>query len=153
MTNPDFRSLLLDRVAQARTLQDLGRYVRYGVAGIEEIRCKICSTTIRKLVPHDQFTEQRTINGKTFTAERLILATLPNYCEVMLTFNDGSKHATNLCHPCAQSLSLDKADWVYCCDMNEWLLDSTQASEAFWERQYKRQVISFEVFPPGQPAV
>lgn len=145
----DYRLKMIERVAVARAKKDIGRYVRYGTAGIEEIDCKLCGRAIRKLVPHESFSEVREINGKRIVVEKLTLATLPLYTEVSITFDDGSKHVTNLCSLCADGLTLADCEFIYCCDMNEWLLDNSTASDNFWSQQATRVPVSFRAFPPG----
>lgn len=140
---------MIQRVAVARAKKELGRYVRYGTAGIEEIDCKLCGRPIRKLVPHDNFHEQRDINGRQVLVEKLVLATLPLYVEVEINFDDGTRHVTNLCQLCAEHLTLDECEHIYCCDMNEWLLDNSFASDNFWSKQVSRHPASFRSFPPG----
>lgn len=143
------REDVIDRVAKARALKPIGRYVKFGNMGMEEVNCKCCNKAIRKLGPDDRFSEVRNVNGKNVVVERLTLHTLPSYSEIMLHFDDGSKHATFMCDSCASSLANEDLEWVYCCDLNEWLMDNSSASDNFWAQQMRRKPVSFQAFPPG----
>lgn len=143
------RDLVINRVANARKTHDIGRYVKFGSMGIEEVSCKCCGVPIRKLIPDDRFAESRNINGRNVVCERLVLSTLPNYVEVMIYFDDGSKHVTFMCEEDSKKLTNDQLEWLYCADLNEWLHDNSAASDNFWSQQYQRQPIGFKAFPPG----
>lgn len=146
------RDDVIARVALARESKPIGRYVKFGSMGMEEVSCKCCGKAIRKLGPDDRFSEVRNINGKNVVVERLTLHTLPAYAEVMLYFDDGSKHATFICSSCSSHLQEEQLEWLYCCDLNEWLMDNSSASEHFWAQQLRRRPIAFKAFPPGQIA-
>lgn len=146
------REKLLERIEAARAHKPIGRQVVYGTAGIEEVQCKCCSSPLRKMIPDDRFQEVREINGQRVVCERLTLGTLPSYTEVLITFDDGSKHVSAICKQCGDELTLADIEWMYCCDLNEWLLDGSNASDGFWEAQLRRTPVSFKVFPPGEIA-
>lgn len=79
-------------------------YVKTEDGVITEIRCKGCGVVIRKLIPSDSHGTVERINGKIVVRERLILACLPNYREVAMEFEDGTKHVTCLCDQCAEKM-------------------------------------------------
>lgn len=143
------RESVIARVSAARALKPIGRYIKFGSMGMEEVVCKCCEKPIRKLGPDDRFSEVRNVNGKNVVVERVTLHTLPSYCEIMLHFDDGSKHATFMCHDCSKTLTNEELEWLYCCDLNEWLMDNSSASEHFWAQQLRRIPTSFKAFPPG----
>lgn len=144
------REEVLARVKEAHTIRPIKRYVLHGTSGVEEVQCKCCDNPLRHLAPDDRFQEVRKIRGKNVIVERLILITLPTYIEVMMTMNDGSRHVTAICADCVKELTMDDMEWIYCCDLHEWLFDGSQdISDSFWAAQLARKPISFEVFPPG----
>lgn len=69
-----------------------------------EVRCKGCGVVIRKLIPVESFGAVERINGQVIVRERLLLTCLPNYREVMVEFDDSTKHVTCLCDQCAQKM-------------------------------------------------
>ena len=146
------REAVIARITKAREEKPIERYVKFGSMGLEEVDCKCCGKAIRKLGPDDRFSEVRNVNGRNVVIERLALHTLPSYSEMMLYFDDGSKHATFICDQCASTMTNEKLEWLYCCDLNEWVMDNSSASDDFWEQQGKRVPVSFKSFPPGQVA-
>lgn len=139
----------LDRIKEAHKERAIGCYVHRGNFGIEEVRCKCCGDPVRKLMPHPDFQEERLINGKRVFAQGLMLATTAAYTEVMMDFDDGSRHVTVMCEECAKRLTLEECEWLYCGDLEEWMVDGEHASDGFWEQQASRTVVNFVVYPPG----
>jgi len=97
-------------------------YVTMKNGQIWEIRCKGCGTPIKTMLADDQPSETEKINGRTIVRERLYLAALSNYKEVLITFEDGSKHVTPMCADCAVKMQTDKklVQSVYEADVKQW---------------------------------
>ena len=147
----DMIQLVNQRIAAAKE-PVCAQHVARGQFGVEEIRCKCCGTQLRTLMPDDRFAEQRMLNGKMVWVERLMLGTLAPYNEIMVYFDDGSRHVTLLCGDCAQKITNDDLEWMYCADLKEWMTDSTPDDVIFWMQQLRRNPISFKVFAPGTVA-
>ena len=143
------RDDVLSRIKGVHDKRAIKHSIVYGTSGIEEVLCKCCGNHMRHLAPDGRFQEMRVSNGKKILCERLTLITLPAYIEVLITFDDGSKHVSAICKDCVNELTLADMEWVYCCDLHEWLFDGSNANDSFWEQQFKRKPVSFEVFPPG----
>lgn len=141
------------RIAEAHKDRAIGCYVHRGNFGIEEVRCKCCGTPVRRLMPHPDFSEERLINGQRVWVQAMTLGTCPEYTEVMMDFDDGSRHVTVVCQDCSKHLTLEQCEWLYCGDMEEWMVDGEHASEGFWEKQSCRTIVNYKAYPPGVVAV
>ena len=86
---------------------------------IEEVRCKLCDAPIRALISDDRFFEQTVIGTQTIQKFRMVMATLPNYQELEITFDDGSKHVTNTCKACSTGLRTIDLEDLYAIDMEQ----------------------------------
>lgn len=75
----------------------------------EAVLCK-CGAVIQNLVPH----ETLRFNGMPLA----VMAQTPLYTEVELIMDDGSKHVTPMCKPCADALDGDKAEAIYAADLD-----------------------------------
>jgi hypothetical protein len=74
----------------------------------EQVLCK-CGAVIQSLVPHETLR---------FNAMPLaVMAQMPLYTEVELIMDDGSRHVTALCRPCAETLDAEKAEAIYAADL------------------------------------
>ena len=71
---------------------------------------------------------------------------LPQYAEIMLSFNDRSAHVTNLCKTCRSSgLSLDTLDALYCADLLVLAAEEEMQDVLMrWELMATRKVIGFK---------
>jgi hypothetical protein len=88
---------------------------------MSEVACKGCGAQIRGLVAAEQAGEITKRGNKTVIRERVVLACLPNYREVLLQASDGSRHVTCMCDQCASKLSDPVlAEAVYCMDLEQW---------------------------------
>lgn len=100
-------------------------YITRDQHGIKEVRCKICSTPIRNMVPHDTPRETRVIGDKTIVHHHMVLGTNANYREVTLLVKDEEGHRNNHVTPlCATCLEKYKGDLkvleeVYQADISE----------------------------------
>lgn len=128
-------------------------YITRSASGIDEVRCKCCGSPIQGLVADDSFAETRKVKGRDVIVERLKLCTLAGYTEVKISFDDGSHHVTSLCEACASKLTMDEAEWVYCCDLNDWMAAGDGYSYNFWVQQLARNPVDFQVYPSGMVAV
>ena len=97
-------------------------YIVMQYGQIWEVKCKGCGTTIKKMVPHDAFSVSEKVNGRTIVRERLILAPLPSYREVLMEFDDGSKHVTPMCVDCSTKMTNDAnmREQAYAADVKQW---------------------------------
>lgn len=104
-------------------------YVRYEKGNIVEVFCKVCGLTIRKMIPSDIGQEVTRRGNQTIIRERLVLASLPNYREVLISCDDGSAHVTCVCQDCAPKLN-DPAvrEECYACDLGQWSKEGVVAT-------------------------
>lgn len=93
--------------------------VTYKHGGIYEVRCRDCGTPIRKMIADDAHREMKVINGERVVFERLVLACLPAYREVLLACDDGSAHVACICAECASALTPEKAQELHDLDMKD----------------------------------
>lgn len=142
------RERAFDRVETANTKREIGSYVRWGVAGMEEVICKECGTPLRGLVPDPTRRERRTVNGKEVVFERLVMATFPEYTEITMDFDDGSHHVTVACKSCADKLKLEDMEWHYATDMLE--MDYETRGELKWHFFCDRIPTAFHISYVGE---
>ena len=67
------------------------------------VKCRGCGVPIRKMVPDDSNREIKRVGNQTIVYERMVLACLPNYREVLMTFADGSAHVACMCENCSKT--------------------------------------------------
>jgi len=105
-----------------------------------EVRCKGCGTIIRKMLPIEELSVKRIVRGVTLIQERLALACLANYREVLIAFDDGSKHVTPMCVECATTRLQDKdlLEAVYTADLEQWKREGAGVSEVDARRKPNR---------------
>ena len=112
----------------------------------DAVLCKGCQQRIKGLVDDERFEEVREINGQRVVFRRLIMAELPTYVEVELTFDDGSKHVTPMCRECAGRLSVEDAEDFYCADMARWAdLERAGGGRVRWDVVGDRSPISWRL--------
>lgn len=96
-------------------------YVTFQNGNITSILCKVCGVTIRKLIASEQHEEITRVGNRTVIRERLVLASLPNYREVLLKCDDGSAHVTPVCDSCAPRLNdAGIREECYAADLKMW---------------------------------
>lgn len=118
--------------------------VRRGI-GVDEVHCILCGTLIRKLIPVSDMGEERVRNGVTIIRERLAVTETNQYAEVIITFNDGSKHHSPTCKQCAGSLDIDDLEVIYSADMNQWDREEDSGfGNAKWNLLADRIPVSYE---------
>lgn len=114
-------------------------YIRRKGLRIEVVLCKLCRVPIRALeeVPTGE-TEVR--GNKIIKYVRQTLMVLPNYCEILIEFDDGSSHATPLCKQCAKKPhSSEELEDIYVADMAQWEKDETGADHVKWDKlEYRK---------------
>jgi hypothetical protein len=108
--------------------------VTYKHGGIWEVRCRVCGTPIRSMVADDTHRETKKVNGQTVVFERLVLACLPNYREVLMDCGGGpgdnfvaSGHVACLCDQHASELTTEQAQAIHDLDMAELKIDTKRA--------------------------
>lgn len=106
-------------------------YVTMEQGQISEVRCKVCNTPIKKFVEHDVPSVISKIKGQTILGQKLLLAQLPNYREVAITFDDGSRHVTALCERDAYRLfdDVSQLQHIYDADLAQWESEGIKVSE------------------------
>lgn len=97
------------RIKRARAKVAKPDYIEEQRGIAHAVHCK-CGAVIQSLVPHDRLK----YNGMPLA----VMAQTPLYTEVELIMDDGSKHVTPMCKPCADSLDADKAEAVYAVDID-----------------------------------
>jgi len=98
------------------------------------IDCKICGVTIMGQVEDERLQKVRQVNGRPIITKYVTLSRFGLYTEVLITFDDGSKHQTHMCRNCVQKLSdPDILEYVYACDLAQWLDEERKGrGSAFW---------------------
>ena len=98
-------------------------YVKRGrqAKSSDAVYCKLCGDKIAGYILDDSFSEATRANGQTIIRERMIWAEFPNYAELEIEFDDGSKHVTPACRRCAnQNHSAEVLDAVHMVDVGRW---------------------------------
>lgn len=110
--------------------------ITYKHGGIWEVRCRGCDTPIRKMIADDAHRETKKINGQNVVFERLVLACLPNYREVLVECGGGpgdnfllSAHVACMCETCATALTVEKAQAHYDLDLDDLQLPKAAVNE------------------------
>ncbi len=112
----------------------------------DKILCKMGGEVIRGLIPDDRFLEVQVIGTQTLRTQRLIMASLANYQEVEISFDDGSKHTTSLCKHHATRMNMVDVEAVYSADMEQARLDEDAGQgDVRWELWENRQVTGFRI--------
>jgi len=109
-------------------------YLKYGEFGIEEVRCKLCSSVIKRLavVPDLERVERR--GTQTIVTQPVVLKELANYTEVLMEMDDGSAHVTPMCIECAKSVQAEDLEDMYEIDMGQASKDEELGlGEVYWE--------------------
>ena len=109
------RARALDRISEHGGFSSYLRYHRLNSKEVESVHCK-CGMPIRGLVDDDSLDEHKVLNGQRVLIRRVIFMDLPTKATVELTFDDGSRHTTDLCTTCADALVTACEG---CCDLPE----------------------------------
>jgi hypothetical protein len=96
------------------------------------IKCKLCSTPIRR---------------KKKIGDGFVMAELGNYKEITLEFDDNSAHETCVCSECSYNIDIDKAQFLYQCDLAQWRKEGfpDQISKGYWQSLEARTVTGFKL--------
>ena len=141
----DFKQIAKDRIAAAGDMTYVDR-MAYG--GHDVIYCHNCVTPIRKMIPDDSHREVRQVNGQTVVYERLVMATLPNYVEARIQFEDGGTHDHCMCRACAEDPNLNLEE-LYCAVMVEFMIDEDAGlgpvNWAYWAEKKPVRLVGVRV--------
>ena len=98
----------------------------------DAIYCKLCSTPVKIM---------KEINGRPQMSE------CGNYKEITLEFDDNSAHETCICTKCSGTMDIDKAIFLYQCDLKQWEKEDfkNQISKGYWKSLEARQVKSYKL--------
>lgn len=97
----------------------------------ETIYCKLCSDPVRSM---------KEINGRPQMAE------LGNYKEITLLFDDNSAHETCICRKCSYTMDIEKASFLYRCDLKQWEREGMSSiSKGYWKSLEARKVTSYKL--------
>lgn len=75
-------------------------YIKIDNGVVEKVTCKNCGSVLQNLVPDERYTKTEKINGKIIIYKYLVMAQTPNYDELIIEMEDGSKHMTPICKVC-----------------------------------------------------
>ena len=126
---------LLNRIKRARRAGKLKAfdYMIDDGGFLRQVLCKVCAAPIQSLVPMvDADGHRVVIDGDKVP---MVLSVNSSYREVILFFDDGSSHRTNLCKNCLNGLH-EIMDDVYLADVARLMTtDSTGTDWKLWERR------------------
>jgi hypothetical protein len=121
------RKAAADRIAAGRAKLAVPDYIVEHKGVYEAVLCK-CGVVIQSLVPH----ETLRFNGMPLA----VMAQTPLYTEVELLMDDGSRHVTPMCTPCAATLDADTAEAIYAVDLDRMAkLEPTVLENDQWARR------------------
>lgn len=126
----------IDRQRQKPGCLRQWNYITEDRSGITEVRCKCCGALIKKLLPDSKGEQIERREDRVVVRERLVLTTLPNYREVEIEFDDGSKHITPCCADCANHLDEELIEAMYAADLDRW-----QKEAMDWDHMARRKPI------------
>ena len=137
MMDPGRLATLQERITEAKTRGRLAKF-RYHVPRtvasglrIAETFCKTCGTQITGFRPAMDPIRQATDDlAKTvLLIQPMMMGPLAGYVTVLLELDDGSKHATPLCQPCADTLTAEDLEAIYAADLASWLDSGAEGIE------------------------
>lgn len=92
-------------------------YISYKKGQITAVHCRCCGCDIKRLIEDERPLRTRRQGNLTVVTKLAVLATLPNYREVTVQFDDGSTHVMNLCADCGKDLNLRTLEHMYAVDV------------------------------------
>jgi adenylate cyclase len=75
-------------------------YIKIDNGVVEKVTCKNCGAVLQNLVPDENYTKTEKLKGKIIIYKYLVMAQTPNYDELTIEMEDGSKHVTPICKIC-----------------------------------------------------
>jgi RecJ-like exonuclease len=75
-------------------------YMKIDNGVVEKVTCKSCGATLQNLIPDENYTKTEKFKGKIIIYKYLVMAQTPNYDELTIEMEDGSKHVTPICKVC-----------------------------------------------------
>ena len=113
--------------------------------GPVEVRDKISGGTIKALKVITDLTSERQANNRTVIREAVMLGETSNYSEIMILFDDGSKHHTPVDVAVVNKLTVEDLETIYTADMEQWRLEEDAGlGEQVWEVLADRTPVSYE---------
>ena len=136
----------VDAVIKSKRIKAIDYVTRDLQENVLEIRCKLCAARIQGMVPIPGAKPLLDlVEGHTRTKHIPVrLAALANYQEVVIEFDDGSAHVTQICKRCAGTLSNDDLEALYVADAAVLTVQSERAGitmpKSLWD---KRKPVSY----------
>jgi len=136
-----------DRIAKAVGQKFFRKYMKYHPqhpTTLEEILCKGCAAPISGLIEDDRLQDVKVIGGVRTIIRKMIWASHPNYAEITVNFNDGSKHVTNICTKCVTTLTIPDLEGMYAADLEAWEeIEDRGGGKVNWELYGSRTPVGF----------
>ncbi len=131
-----------NRLKQFSYIEEMGAF------GISKVRCK-CGQVLSSLKAVPGLSEIENIKGRTIVRERVAMASNAAYTEIVITFNDGSKHVTPVCKSCAKAgFSEEALNDMYAADMERWDEEETRGlGKVRWDLNADRVAVSYKEVP------
>ena len=139
------------RVAKARRAARLSHFdymEEMGRFGVSKVRCK-CGQVLQELRPIPEMQEIERRKGQTIIRERVAMFTNAAYTEVVITFDDGSKHVTPSCKSCVRrGFDAEKLNDIYVADMARWDEEEMRGmGKVRWALSADRLAVSWKEVP------
>ena len=127
------------KLKQFDYMEENGRF------GVAKVRCK-CGHTLQELRAVPEMTETSRVNGRTIVTERVAMFTNASYTEIVITFDDGSKHVTPSCVDCIKKgFDTDYLNAMYASDMGRWDEEESRGyGKVRWSLNADRTAVSWE---------
>ena len=114
-------------------------------AGPTEVRCKITGMVLKKLRPVRTMEIEQDAGGRTVITELCTLGETSEYCEIEISFDDGSKHVSPISVAVVDRLSLDDLETVYSADLEQWRLEEElNMGSVDWRLMADRHPVSYK---------
>ena len=97
--------------------------------------CKGCGTKIAGMVVDGARSHVERLSGRSVVFQTLIFMHFNNYREVLIEFDDDSRHVTHLCAVCVDSVAPADLELYYALDIEQWASEGAEIHEAWIARK------------------
>jgi hypothetical protein len=149
--NIEGRKHARERAKKARKDGSLSKFEymdEKGRFGVSKVSCK-CGHTLQQLRAIPEMSETEVIKGQTIIRERIAMFTNASYTEIVITFDDGSKHVSPVCGDCIlRGFTENVLNDIYACDMDRWDKEEVRGmGKVNWHLLAYRVAVSWKEVP------